>query len=184
MGKNTSNRRTIPEYDYITAIGYSLSGQPMETFQNLTQWGKTLPEIIHSLIKNHDPEPTKKELERQLQNFHRQPGEPIRKTVTRFHELWEQKRLHFVSMAQTEGQRNQRSQHTQCLDTRQTTITDAHNTTIPHRTTSQLENAHWLDGIHRKTSTGIIQIKMMNKRTQQNPSRSLYKPYTYTSPKD
>ena len=155
MGKNTSNRRTIPEYDYITAIGYSLSGQPMETFQNLTQWGKTLPEIIHSLIENHNPEPTKKELEQQLQNFHRQPGEPIRKTVTRFHELWEQKRLHVVSMAQTEGQRNQRSHHTQCLD-----------------------------GIHRKTSTGIIQIKMMNKRTQQNPSRSLYKPYTYTSPKD
>ena len=31
------------EQDYITAIGYSLSGQPMEKLQNFIQWEKTLP---------------------------------------------------------------------------------------------------------------------------------------------
>ena len=88
--------RAFSEYDYITAIGHSISGQPMETFQNLTQWGKTLPEIMLILFENHDPEPTKKELERQLHTFHRQPGEPIRKTVIRFHGLWEQKQHDFT----------------------------------------------------------------------------------------
>ena len=146
--------RAFSEHDYITALGYSLSGQPMETFQNLTQWGKTLPEIILSLIENHDPEPTKKELERQLHTFHRQPGEPIRKTVARFHELWEQKRHDFTPSVWLELRDKEtedliiRSVSTQDKQQLEMHITQQYHTGKPHNWRTLTDWMEFIENIH------------------------------------
>lgn len=79
----------LNEQELKKVLSVVLSGDPLESFIRAERRGSTLKEIIEELMTLYDSGATLNDYKRELDNFQRPTGEPIRKTMIKYRNLWD-----------------------------------------------------------------------------------------------